>query len=228
MTPPRPLDDIALKAAPTRSCWLPGKTVCVAAVDMQESLPDDWKRQILTTVTDKATHYDLPGGAVSTSRAPSDYVTSYEVVIGDVIEEVLPWLMKLYRGQFLEIVEHVSGEILLPSHNVRAGININTIWKATQRDGYENHLDSNPWTGLLAVDSMKIEDGGELVFTHANEHKEPLRVQAGYLYVFNGRQHLHEVLPLLKARRRSTVPMNFWTPGEEASRPADLDEGLYG
>lgn len=204
----------------------------VWSVDIREMMPSSWKEQIDKTVEKHAKHSNLEGGAVSTSLAPKDYVTSYDVVTGDAIEVEMPWLMDLFRGRLRQLTEQLAGRLLVPSENVRAGVNINTMDRATQKSGYELHTDSNPWTVLLARHTMHDGDGGELVFKRSPEEKDVeigrVQIQEGHVYIFDGQTHPHQVLILTGANRRSTVPLNYWGPGEEAKRPADLDAGLYG
>lgn len=204
----------------------------VWAVDISSLMPPTWREEIDGVVENHAFQSDLQGGAASTSLAPENYVTSYAVVTGDVIAEKMPWLIDLFRGRIRELVEEVAGEPLVPSENLRAGININTMDRDTQKDGYELHTDSNLWTALGARHTMRGGDGGELVIKRSQEEKDVeigrVQIQEGHIYIFNGQEHPHQVLILENAQRRSTVPMNYWRPGEEANRPSDLDGVLYG
>ena len=198
----------------------------VTAINVEAYMPPGWQLGIMEIVESKGKLVELPGGKVSTSMEKSDFTTVYKVVKGEAIKENLPWLFDLYQGKFREIVSEVAKKLVEPDGDEKFGININTITKETQKDGYELHTDINPWTGLLSATTMNVGDGGELVLLSHDGKQLKVRPKAGWLYVFDGRNHPHRVEPLTpdaSSDIRITVPMDYVNLGWHPNRPIDMD-----
>ena len=191
----------------------------VSAVDVRPLMPHDWQQQIRDVAEESGTPVILRGGEVATSRAPSDFITDYKVVTGDKILPRLPWLARNYRGAFLELVQQFAGHELDPDPDEQYSPNINVLIRGRK---YEPHVDANEITGMLAVYDIHKGDGG--VLTHRLPDSTTLwetRVKAGWLYIFNGRDHIHGVSEL-NTDIRITVPMNYNPKGVPIVRPSNL------
>ncbi|GEM_PF-1481228 len=202
----------------------------VAAVNVEADMPVDWQDRIKEVVAGSGKLVELPGGKVSTSLEKANFTTVYKVVKGQDIEEKLPWLYELYQGTFKDLVSEVAGIPMEVDKDKKFGININTLTKDMQKDGYELHTDINPWTGLLAVTTINEGDGGELVLISPKGRPMITRPQAGWLYIFDGRNHPHKVKLLRqegKTDTRITVPMDYVNVGWYPKRPPDL-EAIFG
>lgn len=202
----------------------------VTAVNVEAFMPPDWQHSIFEVVKNNGKLVPLKGGAVSTSMETEKFMTMYTVVTGQYIEANLPWLWKLYQGPFRKLVSQVAGQEVVVDPDKKFSANINTLTLKTQQDGYELHTDINPWTGLLAVTTMHEGDGGELIHVLPDGRRVGTRIQAGMLYIFDGRNHPHKVNPLNphgNVDTRITVPMDYVFPGWDAKRPGDM-EAIFG
>ncbi len=202
----------------------------VTAVNVESLMPSDWQQKIGNVVKEYGKLVTLKGGVVSTSMEPRTFTTVYTVVKGQDIEANLPWLWRLYQGPFRELVSQVARQEVEVDPDKKFSANINTLTKGTQKDGYELHTDINHWTGLLAVTTMHEGDGGELIHVLPDGTRKETRIQAGLLYIFDGRNHPHKV-NLLKeegsADIRITVPMDYVLKGVKVERPKDM-EAIFG
>lgn len=202
----------------------------VTAVNVESLMPPDWQQQIESVVRKYGKLVTLQGGKVSTSMEPGTFTTVYTVVKGQDIEANLPWLWKLYQGPFRELVSQVAGQEVEVDPDKKFSANINTLTKDTQQDGYELHTDVNHETGLLAVTTMHQGDGGELIHILPDGTRRETRVQAGWLYIFDGRNHPHKVNllnPQGSSDTRITVPMDYVLKGVKVERPDDL-KAIFG
>lgn len=198
----------------------------VTAVNVESLMPPDWQHQVHEVVKASGKLVTLQGGAVSTSMETAGFTTVYTVVKGQDIERNLPWLWKLYQEPFRKLVSQVADHEVEVDPHKKFSANINTIHRDSQKDGYELHTDVNPWTGLLAVTTMHKGDGGELIHVLPDGTRRETSIQAGWLYIFDGRNHPHKVNllnPEGSANIRITVPMDYIVRGEKVERPADLD-----
>lgn len=202
----------------------------VTSVNVESLMPLDWQEQVASVVADCGRLVTLPGGKVSTSLEDPGFTTVYRVAKGHDIEDHLPWLWELYQGRFRELVSQVAGQRVVIDKDKKFGANINEITLREQKDGYELHTDINPLTGLLAVTTMHEGDGGELIHVLPDGTRAETRVKAGWLYIFDGRNHPHKVNllnPAGSAKTRITVPMDYVFPGWDAKRPGDM-EAIFG
>ena len=108
--------------------------------------------------------------------------------------------------------------------DIASGININYLEGAGSI--YERHRDTNPVTGILFGNSLTKVDGGELVFETVPEFR--VRPRKGLFIIFDARDVIHYVSPLSAGVHRVSLPMNFYDSPIEQSRPADLNNYLYG
>jgi hypothetical protein len=150
----------------------------------------------------------------------------YKLVTGDVISDELPWLDELYRTEFTAMASTVAGVPMVPSSSVVNGVNINVLVGRGAR--YENHLDSNPLTGVLFVTAHDSTVGGQLVFEPRDGDRVVVDPTPGVLALFDAREIPHSVTPLLADHgMRVSIPMNFFRADEGEVRPEGLDDYLY-
>lgn len=196
-------------------------------------LPADWRRDILEC---SRTHQEMRyfSGDSITSRqrhlgSTAEFVVG--VVQGKVVEDRLPWLVQFYRHTVLGLANSMSLGKFIYSDDVRSSVNVNLVPLGS---AYEWHVDSNPLTGLLFVTDHPGGCGGELVFrpdpvTRPDEQWElVIQPRAGDLLLFDAREAAHHVRHVNGPSDRITVPMNFYYADQEATRPGDLDDYLYG
>lgn len=202
----------------------------VTAVNVEPLMPPDYQFQIMEVVSRCGKFVELPGSKVSTSLEATTFTTGYTVVKGPDIKAYLSWCWKLYVSDFRDLVSQVAGQEVIVDPDPKFGVNINTITRKTQRDGYELHTDINHWTGMLAVTDIYKGDGGELLHVLPDGRRVETRIKAGMLYIFDGRNHPHKVNPLNphgNAHTRITVPMDYVFEGETVERTEDFN-ALFG
>jgi hypothetical protein len=148
----------------------------------------------------------------------------------------LPWLVKAYRNELLELArEVVSPEHVSAAKDDRYGVVLNVQRGAGMR--FECHVDSNPLTGLLFCTDH--QDGGELVIGNNTEAEgvaeverscSVIRPHAGHLIFFDGRRYPHYARVLTAdSETRIVAVMNFYTGSfPESTRPRALNRHLYG
>jgi hypothetical protein len=202
----------------------------VTGVNVRALMPADWAQQIVDLVAGYGRHIILKGGQVSTSMEESGFTTAYTVVQGTDVERQLPWLWSLYLGSFRRFVSRIAQQKVSPDPDKEFAVNVNSLSRASQIDGYELHTDVNNWTALLAVNTMRPGDGGELTHLLPDGRRVTTRTQAGWLYIFDGKTHPHKVErldPSGTAAVRITVPMDYVSDGLTLERPHDL-EAIFG
>lgn len=172
----------------------------------------------------------------------------YTVLTGDVIREEMDDLYAFYAsGETRSWVAAVTGE---PEINVssyaRSAINVN-ILRSAQR--YRWHFDANPYIALLYLSDHAPGGGGELELypnlregrrgdaewdrhvtspEHlATREKVSIRAAAGMMVLLDGSVTYHRVAPLMAENVRVSVPL-VYLPRRHETRPADLDDYLYG
>jgi hypothetical protein len=166
-----------------------------------------------------ATHLD---GTSSATREDADTPGIDLIVLdGEAVAKHLSWLHDLYHGFLLDLCRDVAGPDIVPSPDLRSGLNVNYI--AGKGNRYEWHVDTNPLTGILYVTTHQLQDGGGLVFRDPWERFQP---QAGVFVCFDARERTHAVLPLERDMVRIAAVMNFYDK-DGYVRPADLDGYLY-
>jgi hypothetical protein len=157
-------------------------------------------------------------------------------VRADKVQQRLPWLYTLYRGDFLELAESAWGQPIKAAFDDRYGIVLNVQHGKTMR--FECHVDANPVTGLLFFTDHPA-GGGELVVGHdpgavgvaaLEKDGSVIRPQAGQLIFFDGRIHPHYSRTLRSETDMQIVAvMNFYTDScPESTRPAELNRHLFG
>jgi hypothetical protein len=198
-------------------------------------LPHGWQQRLI----DVAKNHSMVRTLVpphSTSREGAT-VTSLEIhcVGGKVVQQELPWLVELYEGKFREIGEQIRGVRLTTARDPRYAVVLNVQFPGER---YECHVDTNPVEALLYVTEHPEGTGGELAVANditARSKEEidadcqPLYPRQGELVFFDGRFHPHYVRELTDGQIRVAVAMNYYTDDvPEETRPADLNEYLYG
>jgi hypothetical protein len=157
-------------------------------------------------------------------------------VRADKVQQQLPWLYKLYRGEFLELVSRARQEPVDPAMDDRYGVVLNVQQGESMR--FECHVDSNPLTGLLFLTDHPA-GGGELVVGHnpaavgvegVERDCSVIRPHAGHLIFFDGKTYPHYARVLLsESDVRVAAVMNFYTGScPESSRPPELNRHLFG
>ncbi len=205
------------------------------AFDVTSFLPQDWRDQIQATAGD-ADFHDYPRTPVlSREAAQVEYVTRGRVQ-ADKVQQRLPWLYKLYRGDFIELAGQARGETISAAFDDRYGIVLNVQQGNTMR--FECHVDSNPVTGLLFFTDHPA-GGGELVVGHnpdavgieaLESDGSVIRPQAGQLIFFDGKTYPHYARTLKSEHDvRVVAVMNFYTDScPESTRPSELNRHLFG
>lgn len=192
-------------------------------IDVREMLPSDWSAQIDSLSRSIARAATLKGGT-STSLESVGTTIAYRLIAGDDVASTLPWLVKLYEKEFLQVAEQFSGQSLVVDDSTTSAININVLEPG--EGGYEWHLDSNPVTALLFMSSHLHHEGGMLELRSADNHLLSIEPLAGTLAIFDARLCPHRVTAPAKGLRVS-APMNYFLAGEQQERPDDLDKALY-
>ena len=200
----------------------------VTAVDVRALFPEEQMHLIEAAAQKIAISAEFNGGDVDTSDEAPDFTTAYDVITGEQIEGNLPYLWNTYNGAVREIVSNVAGQEVFADQDRAFGINVNIMTLATQKDGYEKHIDSNQWTGLLAVTDINEGDGGELLHFSADDKDKLLSktlIRKGFLYVFEGHKYHHKVERLsddAKTPWRITVPMDYDSNQWTTNRPSNM------
>jgi hypothetical protein len=159
-------------------------------------------------------------------RANSGQRLCYTVVTGDRIKASGRLLFSLYTApEMLSWVRSTcSAPSLALSSHLRSAININCLHTAGQQ--YPWHRDAVPYTCLLFLSSLPTAAGGAFLIRAGDGELVTIQPRAGVLLLLDGARCPHAVAPLAGNALRLTVPMVY--PAESTSRPAGLDEYLYG
>lgn len=198
-------------------------------------LPEDWHSDI-TAVAAKADCHAFPRTPVLSREAADVAYINRGRVRAEKVQERLPWLYKLYRGEFLELARRTRQEPVDAALDDRYGVVLNVQRGESMR--FECHVDSNPLTGLLFLTDHPA-GGGELVVghDHAAEGVEGveqdcsvIRPHAGHLIFFDGKTHPHYARVLLSGTDvRVVAVMNFYTAScPESTRPPELNRHIFG
>lgn len=190
-------------------------------------LPAGWVDDIHECIERYSQHTILSSARSELSREiDPDHVSIVDVVLGQDCVAQLNWLEKLYKTTFIEIIRDELGRAVYPSTDVRSSININCINKVGH--DYESHIDTNPITGLLFACEASEDSGGQLIFEREDGTKSIVNPKLGHFLAFDARDIPHYVTPLKNRFRRISIPMNYYDSANNQSRPAQLDEYLYG
>ncbi len=206
-----------------------------ARFDVINMLPAGWQQDI-RQVAAEADLRDFPRTPFLSREAENVTHITRGRVRADIVQQRLPWLYKLYRGDFLELAAEARAESIKAAFDDRYGVVLNVQRGKKMR--FECHVDSNPVTGLLFFTDNPA-GGGELVVGH-----DPLAVgidalerdctiiepQAGQLIFFDGKNHPHYARALLsESDMRVVAVMNFYTEAcPESTRPSGLNRHLFG
>jgi hypothetical protein len=203
--------------------------------DVTNKLPDSWQDDI-RAVAAEADFRKFPRTPFLSREA--DNVTHIERgrVHADAVQQGLPWLYKLYRTDFLDLVIEAGEEPIEAALDDRYGVVLNVLRGKNMR--FECHVDSNPVTGLLFLTDHPA-GGGELVVGHdpAAVGVEALErdctvipPQAGQLIIFDGKTYPHYARALVsEPEMRVVAVMNFYTGAcPESTRPQGLNTHLFG
>ena len=204
-------------------------------IPVEKHLPKGW-RELLTSFSNhhRRTVSLVPNSI--TSRETEDVSSiSISTVDGSQIRISLPWLHKLYKSTFLDlIIKHIDRTAVSANSDIH-GITINIQSGNTMR--YECHVESNPITALLYVNDHPKGSGGELVISNDTNSRglEAIKrdsvsiyPESGVLYVIQAMHNPHFASPLTnQGDSRIAIVFNYYnekTP--ETARPIDLDNHL--
>ncbi len=192
------------------------------STDFSSLLPRNWADEVNDLVHTQA-HSTVLNGDSETSREAPGALIPVRVVGGEKVAESLPWLVKLYETEFLEFSSQRTGKKLFRCNNVDDAININCITGNDAR--YEWHIDTNPVTGILYVETLCENSGGGLVFRKNEElfRFQPIR---GWFCCFEGQNVEHAVEPLRGQICRTSIPMNYYIDADNTGRSASLNRYL--
>jgi len=204
--------------------------------DLSSRLPDRWQEDV-AAAAGCADVRGFPRTPVLSREAEDVSQIRRGRVHADQVRTVLPWLLDLYHGYFLELAGTVCAGPVRPAADHRYGVVLNVQHGAAMR--FECHVDSNPLTGLLFCTDHPAERGGELVV--ANDERAVgvaaierdcavIRPHAGQLIFFDGSRYPHYARALSsESDTRVVAVMNFYTRSRpESTRPPELNRHLYG
>jgi hypothetical protein len=202
--------------------------------DLTGQLPADWQYDLVKTAAG-ADIREFPRTPILSREATDVSRIRRGRVDADRVRDVLPWLYRLYRDDFLKLANDVWTEPVMPARDDRYGIVLNVQRGTTMR--FECHVDSNPLTGLLfCTDHLA---GGELVFANdpaagdvgaVERDCSVIRPHAGHLIFFDGRSYPHYARPLMsESETRIIAVMNYYTEScPETTRPPELNRHRFG
>ena len=205
------------------------------AFDVTDLLPQDWTTDI-KRVAAEAHFGNYPRTPFLSREAPDVEYINRGRVRADAVQQGLPWLYELYRGEFLGLAEEAWREPVVAASDKRYGVVLNVQRGNTMR--FECHVDSNPVTGLLFFTDHP-DGGGELVVANDPEaggvdalekNGSVIRPQAGQLIFFDGKTYPHYARTLWSdSDDRVVGVMNFYTEScPESTRPTGLNRHLFG
>ena len=205
------------------------------AFDVTDLLPRDWTTNIKKVAAEAQFGKYPCTPFLSREAADVEYVNRGRVR-ADAVQQGLPWLYGLYRGEFLSLVNQACREPVGAASDKRYGVVLNVQQGNTMR--FECHVDSNPVTGLLFFTDHP-DGGGELVVANDPDavgvdalegSGSGIRPQAGQLIVFDGKTYPHYARTLRSAGDdRVVAVMNFYTGScPESTRPPGLNRHLFG
>ena len=204
--------------------------------DLSSRLPNGWREDV-DAAARCADVREFPCTPILSREAEGVSQIQRGRVHADQVQAVLPWLLDLYRGYFLELAGTVCAEPVRPAADYRYGVVLNVQRGASMR--FECHVDSNPLTGLLFCTDHPAGGGGDLVVANdvsavgvaaIEQDCAVIRPHAGQLIFFDGSRHPHYARALAsESVTRVVAIMNFYTRSRpESTRPPELNRHLYG
>jgi len=201
--------------------------------DVTDLLPAGWRQEVIA-VAGEADVREFPRTPVLTREGADVESILRGRVHANQVRDRLPWLYQLYVGAFRDLAEHTLHEPVMTARDDRYGVVLNVQRGPEMR--FENHVDSNPVSGVLFFTSHAV--GGELVFARDPAASDVASVErdctviephAGYLIFFDGRRP-HYARPLKKRSEiRVVAAMNFYLESfPESTRPPVLNHHLFG
>jgi hypothetical protein len=202
--------------------------------DLNDWLPAGWQLDVAATA-EAAEVRAFPRTPVISRESQRVQQVARGRVHAEQVSYHLPWLVKAYRNELLELATEVSAEPVSAAQDDRYGVVLNVQHGTGMR--FECHVDSNPLTGLLFCTDH--QSGGELVFSNETEAEgvaeidrncSVIRPHAGHLIFFDARRYPHYARALTAdSETRIVAVMNFYTEScPESTRPRELNRHLYG
>jgi len=203
--------------------------------DLNNWLPPGWQQEV-AAAAQTAEIRAFPCTPVISRESQRVQQVARGRVHAEQVSHHLPWLVKAYRNELLELArEVVSPEHVSAAEDDRYGVVLNVQHGTDMR--FECHVDSNPLTGLLFCTDHQA--GGELVIANDTEAEglagvdrdcSVIRPRAGHLIFFDARQYPHYARALTAdSETRIVAVMNFYTEScPESTRPRELNRHLYG
>ena len=203
--------------------------------DLNNWLPPGWQQDVAAAAED-AEIRTFPRTPVISRESQEVHGVARGRVHAEQVSHHLPWLVKAYRNELLELArEVVSPEHVSAAEDDRYGVVLNVQHGTDMR--FECHVDSNPLTGLLFCTDHQA--GGELVIANdtaaeglagVDRDCSVIRPRAGHLIFFDARQYPHYARALTAdSETRIVAVMNFYTEScSESTRPRELNRHLYG
>ena len=107
------------------------KRFCWTAFDVTDLLPLDWMTDIKKVAAEA--HFDNYPRTPFLSREAADveYINRGRVR-ADAVQQGLPWLYELYRGEFLGLAEQAWREPIKAASDDRYGVVLNVAARATR------------------------------------------------------------------------------------------------
>jgi 2OG-Fe(II) oxygenase superfamily len=202
--------------------------------DLNDWLPAGWQLDVAATA-EAAEVRAFPRTPVISRESQGVRQVARGRVHAEQVSYHLPWLVKAYRNELLELATEVSAEPVSAAQDDRYGVVLNVQRGTGMR--FECHVDSNPLTGLLFCTDH--QSGGELVVSNEAEAEgvaeidrncSVIRPHAGHLIFFDARRYPHYARALTAdSETRIVAVMNFYTEScPESTRPRELNRHLYG
>ena len=132
--------------------------------DLSDWLPPGWQLDV-AAAAEAAEVRAFPRTPVISRESQGIQQVARGRVHAEQVSYHLPWLVKAYRNELLELATEVSAEPVSAAQDDRYGVVLNVQHGTGMR--FECHVDSNPLTGLLFCTDH--QSGGELVFSNETE-----------------------------------------------------------
>jgi 2-oxoglutarate-Fe(II)-dependent oxygenase superfamily protein len=202
--------------------------------DLSDWLPPGWRLDV-AAAAEAAEVRAFPRTPVISRESQGVRQVPRGRVHAEQVSYHLPWLVKAYRNELLELATEVSDEPVSAAQDDRYGVVLNIQRGTGMR--FECHVDSNPLTGLLFCTDH--QSGGELVVSNDTEAEGVAEIDrnctvipphAGHLIFFDARRYPHYARALTAdSETRIVAVMNFYTEScPESTRPRELNRHLYG